>query len=58
MNGPELLQRMYDALKEDGRHPTLTADGRGIVADCPCCGETRGLLFHLDGADASTGEPS
>jgi hypothetical protein len=43
----EALRRVFDALAEHGCEPELTADGRGIVATCPCCHEERGLVVQL-----------
>lgn len=43
----EALRRVFDALADRGCEPELTADGRGIVATCPCCNEERGLLVHF-----------
>ena len=42
------LRRVFDALSARGCEPKLTADGRGIVATCPCCNEKRGLVVTLD----------
>lgn len=44
------LRKVFDALEAKGCDPILTADGRGVVATCPCCGQERGLLFQV-GAD-------
>lgn len=43
----EALRRVFDALADHGCEPELTADGRGIVATCPCCREERGLIVHF-----------
>ena len=38
------LSVLFRRLAERGCDPEWTADGRGIVATCPCCHEPRGLL--------------
>ncbi|HEX4823262.1 MAG TPA: hypothetical protein VFV19_03020 [Candidatus Polarisedimenticolaceae bacterium] len=43
----QALRKMFDALEEHGCEPKLTADGRGIVAACPCCHGERTLLVHV-----------
>ena len=38
------LGAIFRALVEKDCAPEWTADGRGIVATCPCCHEPRGLI--------------
>jgi hypothetical protein len=47
----DALRRAFDELKARGCDPELTADGRGLVATCPCCGEERGLTLAFPRAD-------
>lgn len=51
--GPAALDRIFGALEEHGCDPELTADGRGIVASCPCCRGERALVVELP----TDGEP-
>ena len=44
------LARIFRALEAKGCKPEWTADGKGIVATCPCCNEPRGLLVQTTDA--------
>ena len=44
------LGAIFRALVEKDCAPEWTADGRGIVATCPCCHEPRGLIVTTAGA--------
>ncbi len=46
------LRRIFLALRAKGFRPSWTHDGRGIIADCPCCSQRgvdgrRALLIEL-----------
>jgi len=41
------LDRIFRALEEHGCSPVWIAGGRGIVADCPSCGDERGLIVEV-----------
>jgi hypothetical protein len=41
------LGRIFRALESHGCEPRWTADGRAIVATCPCCEERNGLVVEL-----------